>query len=97
MTYYSTSACIDEVNQMCVDICPVDCIHVEDGVDRMVFIDPAGCIDCDACVPACPISAIYAEADLPAELAIFAKIHPLYFSDREAARAMVGEALPVPS
>ena len=37
MTYYTTSACIDEVNQMCVDICPVDCIHVEDGVDRMVF------------------------------------------------------------
>ncbi|MBT5774571.1 MAG: 4Fe-4S binding protein [Dehalococcoidia bacterium] len=97
MTYYTTSACIDEANQMCVDICPVDCVHIEDGVDRIAFIDPDGCIDCGACEPACPISAIYSEAALPESMAIFAKIHPLYFTDREAARAMVGEALPVPS
>jgi len=80
-----------------VDICPVDCIHVEDGVDRMVFIDPAGCIDCGACEPACPISAIYSEAALPESMAIFATIHPLYFEDREAARAMVPEAAAVSS
>ncbi len=97
MTYYATSACIDEVNQMCVDICPVDCIHLEDGVDRMVFIDPDGCIDCDACVPACPRSAIYADADLPEDQTIFATIHPLYFRDRQAARAMLEGSGPSPT
>lgn len=31
----------------------------------MLYIDPVECIDCGACVPVCPVSAIYAEGDLP--------------------------------
>jgi ferredoxin len=34
--------------------------------DRLV-IHPEECIDCTACVSECPVEAIYAEADLPAE------------------------------
>jgi ferredoxin len=34
--------------------------------DRLV-IHPDECIDCTACVSECPVEAIYAEADLPAE------------------------------
>ena len=30
-----------------------------------LFIDPVECIDCGACVPVCPVSAIYAGDDLP--------------------------------
>jgi ferredoxin--NADP+ reductase len=30
-----------------------------------VYIDPEACIDCDACVSACPVDAIYADSDLP--------------------------------
>lgn len=89
MTYYSTLLCVGEVNQMCVDICPVQCIHTEDGLDRMVFIDPDACIDCGACVPACPVSAIYAANELPEDQAVFAEIAALYFKDKDAARAMV--------
>jgi ferredoxin len=32
-----------------------------------MYIDPASCTDCDACVPACPVSAIFAEGDVPAK------------------------------
>jgi len=35
-----------------------------DAVDQL-FIDPVECIDCGACVPVCPVSAIFALDDLP--------------------------------
>ena len=58
MAYVITTPCIDTTDQSCVDVCPVDCIHFEEGKDRMLYIDPDECIDCGACEPACPVSAI---------------------------------------
>ena len=49
----------------CVDVCPVACFH---GDDRMLYIDSNVCIDCMACIPACPVQAIYHDSDLPPEL-----------------------------
>jgi NAD-dependent dihydropyrimidine dehydrogenase PreA subunit len=89
MTYFVTQPCIDELDLSCVDVCPVDCIHTEEGTDRMVYIDPDECIDCGACEPACPVTAIYAEDDLPDDQAAFAEINVLYFKDKDAARAKV--------
>jgi len=60
-----------------VDACPVDCIHPKkdeapfEGAD-MLFIDPVECIDCGACVPVCPVSAIFALDDLPEKWKEFA-------------------------
>jgi ferredoxin len=31
----------------------------------MVYIDNVQCVDCGACVPACPVHAIYEQTDLP--------------------------------
>lgn len=31
----------------------------------MLYIDPGRCIDCGACVPTCPVEAIYPEGTLP--------------------------------
>jgi ferredoxin len=31
----------------------------------MLYIDPLECIDCDACVPECPVEAIFQEDDVP--------------------------------
>jgi ferredoxin len=31
----------------------------------MLYIDPEVCIDCGACVSACPVEAIFAEPDVP--------------------------------
>ena len=89
MTYYITQPCIDTLDQSCVDVCPVDCIHFEEGVDKMLYIDPDECIDCGACEPACPVSAIFAEDDLPDDQAAFAEINVLWYQDRDAARAKV--------
>ena len=89
LTYVITQPCIDTLDQSCVDVCPVDCIHFEEGADRKLYIDPDECIDCGACEPACPVSAIFAEADVPEDQAVFTEIDALWFKDRAAARAMV--------
>ena len=78
------------MDKTCVEVCPVDCIHFEEGSDKMLFIDPAECIDCGACQPACPVSAIFPEDDVPADQAAFTDINSLWFSDPAAARAQVG-------
>ncbi|MCA9850847.1 MAG: ferredoxin family protein [Dehalococcoidia bacterium] len=89
MTYVITSPCIDVRDQSCVDVCPVDCIHFEEGVDRMLYIDPDECIDCGACEPACPVTAIFAEDDVPATEQAFTRINRLWYQDRGEARAAV--------
>ena len=62
MTYVVTDNCRTCRFTDCVTVCPVDCFH---GDDEMLYIDPAECIDCGACVPECPVEAIYAEEDVP--------------------------------
>ena len=89
MTYVITQPCIDVLDQSCVDVCPVDCIHYEEGTDRMDYIDPDECIDCGACEPACPVSAIFAEDDVPEDQEAFKEINALWYTDKDAARAKV--------
>jgi|TARA_B110000438_G_scaffold96311_1_gene95519 ferredoxin len=67
----------------------VDCIHFEEGIDKILYIDPDECIDCGACEPACPVSAIYAEDDVPEEEAAYTEINALWFTDKDAARSKV--------
>ena len=64
MTYVITEPCIGVKDACCVDVCPVDCIHATDD-DTMFFIDPDECIDCGACEPECPVTAIFAEDAVP--------------------------------
>lgn len=68
MTYIITEPCIDTQDKSCVDVCPVDCIH-ESG--RMLVIDSEECIDCGACEPECPVTAIFPEEDVPVQLKSF--------------------------
>lgn len=62
MTFIVAEPCINCKYTDCVDVCPVDCFH--EGANFLV-IDPDECIDCGACEPECPTSAIFAEDDLP--------------------------------
>ncbi len=62
MTHVICFPCIGVKDTACVDVCPVDCIH--DGEDQL-YIDPEECIDCQQCVPACPVEAIFAEDEVP--------------------------------
>jgi len=65
MTHIITGLCNRQAR--CVQVCPVDCI-VPGQPERawpFYYIDPDTCIDCGACVPACPYNAIWPEADVP--------------------------------
>ncbi len=76
MAYIIAEPCIGTKDTACVDACPVDCIHPKKddpkyATEEMLYIDPVEGIDCGACVPVCPVSAIFALDDLPVS-AIFA-------------------------
>jgi len=68
MPFIITDPCIETKDSACVDVCPVDCIHPrkdepEFAQVTMLYIHPEECIDCGACVPACPVAAIYESVD----------------------------------
>ena len=87
MTYVIAEPCIDVLDISCVSVCPVDCIHYDEGVDRKLYIDPNECIDCGACEPECPVNAIFPEESLPPEWANYAAIDMVWYTDKAAARA----------
>ena len=62
MTYVVTDNCSDCRFTDCVTVCPVDCFRAD---DKMLYIDPEECIDCGACLPECPVEAIFPEEDIP--------------------------------
>ena len=88
MTYVITSACVDMMDQSCIEVCPVDCISVEEG-DRMCYIEPNICTDCGVCEPACPVGAIFEDKSLPRDVTRFTEINALWFQDKTAARSVV--------
>ncbi|MFK7797263.1 MAG: indolepyruvate ferredoxin oxidoreductase subunit alpha [Aureispira sp.] len=62
MAYVVTSDCHLCKFTDCVAVCPVDCFY---ELDNQLVINPDECIDCGACEPECPVTAIYADVDLP--------------------------------
>jgi len=73
MSYIIGKPCEATCDTACVEVCPVDCIHgpididgmgkevasMEIGPKDMLYINPEECIDCGACLPECPVEAIY--------------------------------------
>jgi ferredoxin len=72
MTHVVTDSCIKCKYTDCVEVCPVDCFREGPG---FLVIDPDECIDCAVCIPECPVNAIYADGDMPAEFAPFMEIN----------------------
>ena len=64
MTHVVAEPCFACKYTDCVVVCPVECFY--EG-DKMLYIHPDECIDCEACVPECPVEAIFHEDNLPAE------------------------------
>lgn len=94
MTYTIAEPCVDVKDTACVNVCPVDCIHHDGDADRILYIDPDECIDCGACEPECPVTAIFAEEDVPDQWKEYTAINALWFKDKDAARARVDALKP---
>ena len=76
-----TEPCVAICDTACVDACPVDCIHGLTSLKEIraippeerpvqlpgiqLFVNPEDCIGCWACLPVCPVNAIFPDDDLP--------------------------------
>ncbi len=90
MTYVITQPCIDLKDKSCVDVCPVSCIYIEsDDLDRKLYIHPDECIDCGACEPECPVTAIFEESAVPAEWHEFVALDRQWTTGAEAEKTAV--------
>ncbi len=99
MTYVITQPCIDVKDKSCVDVCPVSCIYLEsDDVDRKLYIHPDECIECGACEPECPVSAIFHESAVPDEWREFIELDARWCrgdaAEKQAVRARIDEIQP---
>lgn len=72
MTFVVTESCIRCKYTDCVEVCPVDCFR--EG-PNMLVIDPDECIDCNLCVPECPVNAIFSEDEVPEDQKPFIEIN----------------------
>jgi ferredoxin len=77
MAFVVTEPCVNCKWTDCVAVCPMECFH--EG-ETMLYIDPQECIDCEACVPECPVEAIYHESAVPEQW------HPYIALNAEGAR-----------
>jgi len=75
MSYIIGNKCVSVCDTVCTKVCPVDCIHgpiqntnngnevkdmsKEELQGMQLYINPNDCIDCGACLPECPVGAIY--------------------------------------
>ncbi len=84
MAYVIAEPCIGNKDASCTEVCPVDCIHPAPGEPgfedaAQLFIDPAECIECDACVDACPVDAAVAEDLLPPEWRHYRELNAAHY------------------
>jgi len=84
MPYFIAAPCIDVMDKSCIEECPVDCIY--EG-DRKLYINPQECIDCGACEPACPETAIFVDFKAPPGMEEFAEDNGRFFSEPLPGRA----------
>jgi len=62
MTHVVCEPCYDCKYTDCCVVCPVTCFYED---EFYLYIHPEDCIDCEACVPECPVEAIFADSKVP--------------------------------
>ena len=72
MAHIVAAPCNDCKYTDCCVVCPVECFYQD---EMMLYIDPQDCIDCEACVPECPVEAIFHEDNLPDEWKEFTELN----------------------
>ena len=79
MTFVVIDKCIRCKYTDCVEVCPVDCFR--EG-PNMLVINPEECIDCGACIPACPVEAIFVNDEVPDEWQNFIEVNAQWFEGK---------------
>jgi ferredoxin len=79
MPHVVAEPCIECRSLHCVEVCPVDCF-IDAGT--LLVIDPEVCIDCEACVPACPVGAIFPSDALPDQWSPFRDLNAMLARQR---------------
>jgi ferredoxin len=72
MTHVVCQACFGCKYTDCVVVCPVECFY--EG-EQMLYIHPDECIDCEACVPECPVEAIFHQDNVPEDQKPFIELN----------------------
>jgi len=72
MAFVVCQPCHDCKYTDCVTVCPCDCFYQD---EMQLYIDPEHCIDCEACVPECPVEAIFHESNVPEPWARFVQLN----------------------
>ena len=75
MAYIVAEPCIKCKYTDCVAVCPVECFY--EGVNSLT-IHPDECIDCGACEPECPTTAIFEESALPEKWKAFIEVNAVF-------------------
>lgn len=82
MAFVIAAPCVADYS--CVDICSVNCIAPgprDPGFSdtEQLYIDPERCVNCGACVEACPVLAIFEDDCLPDRWKHYAQVNRDYF------------------
>ncbi|MFM7055910.1 MAG: 4Fe-4S binding protein [Planctomycetota bacterium] len=72
MTHVVAEPCFNCKYTDCVVVCPVECFYEGEAI---LFIHPEECIDCEACVPECPVAAIFRDENLPEQWAGYKELN----------------------
>ena len=72
MTHTVCQPCHDCKYTDCAAVCPVEAFHEAPDI---LYINDQTCIDCDACVPECPVEAIFPDDKVPEEWASYTQIN----------------------
>ena len=48
--------------------------------NKQLYINPEDCIDCGACIPECPVEAIYTDDSMPEGQEKYIEINAKYFA-----------------
>jgi ferredoxin len=93
MAYVIAAPCVGVKDTACVDACPVDCIHPRRDEASFaaeapqLYIDPDRCICCGACVPVCPVTAIFLAEDIPPQWKEYVQINADWYAPKNALRS----------
>ena len=72
MAFVVCEPCRDCKYTDCVVVCPCECFYQD---EHQLYIDPEHCIDCEACMPECPVEAIFSDRQVPEQWQSFIELN----------------------